>query len=669
MNSVVLKRLKWLCLALGFVLFIVPVYIHRYTIGEIAVPVHLNIELQQEAAGYVSVAVMPGNETIPLTRTSDTVSLANTIVLHAELSRGHLIDGVQIRILHENPQAIQNAIDNISLFIGNYPYYLSGAEIKSLFSGFPADASLIEIPENFIYKRAWIGNWINWYGNLNFVIRAIVAPLMFPWLFLPLYAFFIIFLVLSRKTGGPLIPRYKYFISKNELILAGIIVASGFLLRFGGYVRYSAELDELASAELSRPDLPFLAAFSDPGNPPFYYVCLRLLYVLFGWTEKTGRFFSVLLGTLLVFLIYVYTKKYADLHSALLASAAIAVGKLFIIVSQNTRCYMLLMVLVVLASYILLDLAEKQDMRYLLPYTILACMIINTHYYGALYIMSNCIFYFAVSGRKLHIKNILLFMLSNVLTLVSFLPFFSITALKDGLLNQHFNSGIPQYGLSKTLIIIAAIIVFLIVYNRVMFLIKRRGFLSDGRNLFIDYSVFSCFSIIIMALLFSLKRPIFDLKYLQICFPFVVTGLFSFMTINYQNKYIYATSLLTAVVCIIVLYHLSPRIKVADVSREAQHFIVSDARAHEGKRCAIMGSTDYPIGYYKTENVEEYGKSNSYDIVYVNPVGYDDRKYISNPNYVFENINHRYGIDKEHFILIVVNNEKSIEKTILKKYF
>jgi uncharacterized membrane protein len=666
-----------ICLVLGFVLFVVLVYIHRYAIAELAVPVHINIEIRKESANYASVVVMPGNKTIPLTMTTDTVSLANTVVLHAELSRGHLIDRIWIKILHENPQVIRDAIDNISLFIGNNPYYLSGAEIKSPFSGSPADASLIEIPEDFIYKgsivrsiaqfitRSMAGNWINWYGDINFFIRAIVAPFMYPWLFAPLYVLVFIFLVLSRKTGGPHIPRYKQFISKNELIIAGVIVLSGFLLRFSGYVRYSAELDELASAELSRPDLPFLTTFSDPGNPPFYYLCLRLLYALFGWTEKTGRFFSVILGSLLVFLVYSYTKKYAGLRSAILASTAIAVGKLFIIISQNTRCYMLLMVMVILASYIMLELSEKEDMRYLLPYTVLSFMIVNTHYYGILYIMSNFIFYFIVSRKRLYRKKIFLFLLSNVLILISFLPFFIITALKGGLLNQSFNSGIPQYGLSKTLAIIAAIFVFLIVYNRVMLYIKRKGFLSGQQNLLIDYSVFSFFSIIIMALLFSLKRPIFDLKYLQICFPFVVTGFFSFMAINYQNRYINASAFLVALICIIASYHLSPRINVADVSREVQHFIVSDARAHEENRCSIIELTDSPIGYYKVDNIEEYRKSKSYDIVYVNPVGYDDQRHIDNPDYIFENINHRYGIDGENFISIIVNNEKSI----LKKYF
>lgn len=659
------KALAGMCVFLSCLLGVFLIYLNRYNIGPIAVPVHFNAEIQKEHAGSLSVRTWPGGFIHTLTATAEFEAGLSTTVVHAELSQGFLIERLELLLPERDAGDILSGIDNIAVFIGNSPFYFSAARLSGLRGIQDGGAVSYHLSDDFIYKKPLLGKWINWQGNLNFCSKALLAPFMYPWLFFPLYILvfaFFMFLYKDRR----IVSKLANYVKNHELLLIALIVLFAFMLRFGGYVRYSSELDELATAEFSRPDRPLLNTFYDPGNPPFYYMLLRCFYTLFGWTEKTGRMLSVLTGTLLVLSVYFYTKKYAGTAAAFFSSAAISAGELFIIISQNQRCYILLMVLAVLISAVFLELPKKHSAPALLLYTGLSILIVNTHYYGTLYVISHFIFYIFAFRRDLNLRKILAFIFCNMIIMLSFLPFFLFTALGRGLLNRDFNAGIPQYGPVKTAVITAALLLFsFIVYKPVMSFMRRKGVFEGRQELFIDYSVFTCFAVIIIALLFSLKRPIFDLKYLQICFPFVITGLFAFLLLKYQNKYLRFASVTAAVCFIILSYHVSPRTSAADVSRETQYFIDRDAEAHNRYRSAIIEKSDGLGGYYKITKAEQYQEGEPFDVLYVNPVGYDDRKYVGDPDYIFKDINRRYHVEKENTIRIVVNDDKHI----LKKYF
>lgn len=198
-----------------------------------------------------------------------------------------------------------------------------------------------------------------------------------------------------------------------------LIIFAGIVLRIIS-LNQSLWLDEATTALVSRMSFYDIIAKFLPGDfhPPFYYLLIKIWTSVFGSSEISLRFPSVILGVAAIYLVYVFTKKIVDEKSALIASALTATSGLLIYYSQEARMYMPAAFLVILLFYL------AQNKKWILFSVFLA--ILGLTDYVALLILP---VFWIVYRRDL--KNMLLYHIPLVGTFALWLPIF-LTQLRSG---------------------------------------------------------------------------------------------------------------------------------------------------------------------------------------------------------------------------------------------
>ena len=101
---------------------------------------------------------------------------------------------------------------------------------------------------------------------------------------------------------------------------------------------------------------------SDIGNSPFYYIILHNWINVFGISDYSIRFLSVLFSCLTIILLFFFIKEhFKNLQLALLACFLMAIEPFFIAYSQQVRNYSLSFFLTLLATHIFLKIIKNEE--------------------------------------------------------------------------------------------------------------------------------------------------------------------------------------------------------------------------------------------------------------------------------------------------------------------
>jgi len=101
---------------------------------------------------------------------------------------------------------------------------------------------------------------------------------------------------------------------------------------------------------------------SDIGNSPFYYVVLHNWINLFGISDYSVRFLSVLFSCFIIVLLFFFIQEhFKNLHLALLACFLLAIEPFFIAYSQQARNYSLSFFLTLLLTHIFLKIIKNEE--------------------------------------------------------------------------------------------------------------------------------------------------------------------------------------------------------------------------------------------------------------------------------------------------------------------
>jgi mannosyltransferase len=177
----------------------------------------------------------------------------------------------------------------------------------------------------------------------------------------------------------------------KKFALVGLILIA-FALRI--YRLDSQDLwgDEAFSIFLSQMPLDRVVAGAADTHPPLYPVILFFWLHLFGSTVFATRILSVVIGTCIVPLVFVFAKRATATSPAAWFSTILAtVSPLLIYYSQETRMYELVTLLALASSYFLLRLLvatanSPLHLRAAIPYLLTTALAIYTHY-SAFYIL------------------------------------------------------------------------------------------------------------------------------------------------------------------------------------------------------------------------------------------------------------------------------------------
>ncbi|HIS54082.1 TPA: glycosyltransferase family 39 protein, partial [Candidatus Galligastranaerophilus gallistercoris] len=220
---------------------------------------------------------------------------------------------------------------------------------------------------------------------------------------------------------------------KNYAIWWIVFLGLLFRLSDNGFSFWSDELYTLTSA--GYPYDSFAATFSDPGNPPLFFIFARFWTALFGMEESICRLLPLIFSTASIYAIYIFVKRNFDKNAALLSSFLFAVNLYSVYSAQEFRCYSLCALFSVLCAYLLFEIIKYKKNKDFVLYTFLSTLMANTHYFQILILISNFIIAMIFLDNKSRIK----FFISNFIAFLSFLPYFFMTALNNALLNEEFN--------------------------------------------------------------------------------------------------------------------------------------------------------------------------------------------------------------------------------------
>jgi uncharacterized membrane protein len=415
----------------------------------------------------------------------------------------------------------------------------------------------------------------------------------------------------------------------------------------------------------SNPNLPFINVFKDPGNPPLFFILLRLWFEIFGWTEATGRLLCVLIGLTGIITLYCFVKslcgkKYAFVSSFLLTISYSSIGY-----SHEMRAYILEIALVSIAAQRFIMLLHNQNIKNTVFYIIISSLLVNTHYFGILLTMGNLIFYFINSQKTLNKIKIIYFILTNIIIALSLIPYFIITAFQEALLDNNFNSWIPTLGREYIFLFVLLPILYSI-YRIFRKYIKKFQLLHNNQILLLDYTIFVSIIIYILAFLISLKRPILVSRYLSIYLPFIsavlpviiFNAIISNVTVFINSKY-YKINM----ICFyIILTFLSNFINTfeffgggfSDFHKERQQFIITDVRHHNISASQIYDDINYNM-FYKLTTLPDYSESNKYKIVYI---------YLLHKN--IEDMLLENNLNTDNMLKIQINNRSYVFKKFLE---
>lgn len=182
-------------------------------------------------------------------------------------------------------------------------------------------------------------------------------------------------------------------IKANYLLYA--ILALAAFLRFYKADFQSLWVDEILTMNDSDPSHTFRQLYNDvlfwEQMPHLYFIMVKIVFSVFGFTSLVGRIFSGVFGVFGVYAIYLLGKAMYDKKAGLIAALFLSVNYFHIFYSQEIRPYGMLFLFTTLSFYRLVFLLKNPSMRNAIYYGIFTGLVINSHLFGMITILAQCI--------------------------------------------------------------------------------------------------------------------------------------------------------------------------------------------------------------------------------------------------------------------------------------
>jgi hypothetical protein len=408
------------------------------------------VELPSRYCGAVQ--VVAGNKIHALSPTSEPASDTAPVICGAkkDVSEGRRIKNIALDIKSAQYGEVMKSINNVTIIIGSKTYYFSAAELASWTMEKAGEYTRLIAPESVKYIDGLFRHYVNYYGDANLIINALLSPLTHHDIYAAMAALMLILLyrphwILNGKASLDLLSGR--FTGRREVATLIAILFVGLLIRLNGYDFHTGRSDEIFSAiRAGNPHSNFMNTFMDPGNPPLYYMLLRSWFMLFGWSERVGRMLSVVIGTAGIATMYIFLRHHANIGAALLGALLVALSGFSLSYSQGMRSYILVFALVPLVLDALFSFVKVPGFRHGSLFVLLGALLVNTHYFGVFIVSTGflCGAYWLWRDGKRHEVGILLGL--SLLIALSLVPHFYVTAFKKALMDTSFNAWIKPPG-------------------------------------------------------------------------------------------------------------------------------------------------------------------------------------------------------------------------------
>ena len=380
-------------------------------------------------------------------------------------------------------------------------------------------------------------------------------------------------------------------------------------------------LDEAFSIVRAKFDLSQIL-FRPENSPPLYYIILHGWINLFGDSEFSVRFPSVLFGSLSILMMYKVGNQIFNKDVGVLSSLLLGVSVFHIRYSQEARTYSLSVFLTLLSMYFFIKLLRNTSYKGLFSYIIFSALLIYSHIYGLFIIISQNIyiiilFLFSEETFEFNLKR---WILTQILLIILFIPWASIFVTQTINVVQ---SGfwIPTPGLfsimksfitysGSTLIFLLFMILFpfsIISYEKISGNFRRKNFfqsieffqwkirLLNTDKIFL-LLVWLLTPIILPFIIYRLSTPIYFTKYT------IVASLAFYLLVSKGISNIHYKYLKIIIVSVIIVFSMIYIWKYytkinKEQWRDVAYYINTDA--NDGDLILFnAGYTQLPFNYY-----------------------------------------------------------------------
>ncbi len=200
---------------------------------------------------------------------------------------------------------------------------------------------------------------------------------------------------------------------KLEKYYIYLILLLGFVLRLRNILNRDFWYDEAFTGVTVKANFwEMIRITINDVHPPLYYILLKMFSYFGDYSVFSVRFFSVILGILGIWAVYLFTKELFNKKAALFASLITAISPFAIQYSQEGRMYTMLSFFALMGAYFFFRGLRTQKKKYFIFWGIFLGLSALTHYLGFIY---SLIFYLVFvahnflhqDGGKLKIKKIL----------------------------------------------------------------------------------------------------------------------------------------------------------------------------------------------------------------------------------------------------------------------
>lgn len=272
--------------------------------------------------------------------------------------------------------------------------------------------------------------------------------------------------------------RYLNKIKDNYLLLIILLIST--ILRLYHLDFQSPWLDEVLTLKETSPDLSF-SEFKDQvllreGMPHLYFLIIRELNVIC-YSSFTPRFFSAILGVLIVFSTYLLGKKIYSKKLGIIASMLMCINWFAILYSQEARPYNLFLFFILLSLIKLLDFIRLNNYKNSILLGITMGLVINAHMLGLLTVFSEFFIIFLIfiykirNEKKVFFLNSFIVLVTAVLVaLPAYKTFIKATEYKSGWLTLPGQDGFTIIfhdflGNNELLILIYSLLIYYYFFN------------------------------------------------------------------------------------------------------------------------------------------------------------------------------------------------------------
>lgn len=181
-------------------------------------------------------------------------------------------------------------------------------------------------------------------------------------------------------------------------------------------------LDEGSSIKFAKLSIPELIKSSQAdGNPPLYYLILHFWIKIFGDSEFSVRFLSVIFGMLVVVAVYWFCFEFWGREVAIFSSFITGISVFQIFYSQEARMYALLCLLSIISFLYFVKILRQGEFKHYVFYALTNILLLYTHLYAFFTIFAQLIF---VAFQKRKRLKVFLTLLS--ISFLFFIPRFLI---------------------------------------------------------------------------------------------------------------------------------------------------------------------------------------------------------------------------------------------------